>query len=109
MYGHRLPRGQVEFDGPHPIEGAKEVSTVMTRHVSRALRIWSVRQRLNSAEGHHAATAAWKQRIARFAAKLPSATAMVGSSSPPTRDAHDAVELQIDPDGRRLLVIARSA
>ncbi len=95
-------RTQVEFDGAHPIEGAKEVSTVMTRHVSRALRVWSVRQRLNSSEGHHAATAAWKQRIARLAANLPAATAMVGSGMPPARAAYDAVELRVDPDGRML-------
>ncbi len=95
-------RTQVEFDGSHPIEGAKEVSTVMTRHVSRALRVWSVRQRLNSSEGHHAATAAWKQRIARLASNLPAATAMVGSGTPPARAAHDAVELRVDIDGRML-------
>jgi hypothetical protein len=29
---------QVDFEGAYPIEGAKEVSTLMTRHVSRALR-----------------------------------------------------------------------
>jgi hypothetical protein len=36
---------QVDFEGPYPIEGAKEVSTLMTRHVSRALRSWKARQR----------------------------------------------------------------
>ena len=32
---------QVDFDGEYPIEGAKEVGTLMTRHVSRALRPWT--------------------------------------------------------------------
>lgn len=32
---------QVDFEGPYPIEGAKEVGTLMTRYVSRALRPWS--------------------------------------------------------------------
>lgn len=31
---------QVDFDGEYPIEGAKEVGTLMTRYVSRALRAW---------------------------------------------------------------------
>lgn len=31
---------QVDFEGSYGIEGAKEVSTVMTRHVSRLLRPW---------------------------------------------------------------------
>jgi hypothetical protein len=31
---------QVDFEGAYAIEGAKEVSTVMTRHVSRLLRPW---------------------------------------------------------------------
>ncbi len=29
---------QVDYEGGYPIEGAKEVSTLMTRYVSRALR-----------------------------------------------------------------------
>ena len=32
---------QVDFEGAYPIEGAKEVGTLMTRYVSRALRPWS--------------------------------------------------------------------
>ncbi len=35
---------QVDFEGPYPIEGAKEVGTLMTRYVSRALRAWSSQQ-----------------------------------------------------------------
>lgn len=31
---------QVDFEGSYAIEGAEEVSTVMTRHVSRLLRPW---------------------------------------------------------------------
>jgi len=30
----------VDFEEGYAIEGAKEVSTVMTRHVSRLLRTW---------------------------------------------------------------------
>lgn len=37
-------RPQVDFDGEYPIEGAKEVGTLMTRYVSRALRAWSAPQ-----------------------------------------------------------------
>ncbi|BDA43300.1 probable chaperone protein ClpB [Coccomyxa sp. Obi] len=35
---------RVDFEGPYPIEGAKEVSTLMTRYISRALRAWSAQQ-----------------------------------------------------------------
>ena len=35
---------QVDFDDGYAIEGAKEVSTVMTRHVSRMLRPWLAQQ-----------------------------------------------------------------
>ena len=31
----------MDYEGAYPIEGAKEVGTLMTRHVSRALRPWS--------------------------------------------------------------------
>ena len=32
----------MDFDGEYPIEGAKEVATLMTRYVSRALRPWTL-------------------------------------------------------------------
>ena len=32
---------QVDFEGKYPIEGAKEVGTLMTRYISRVLRPWS--------------------------------------------------------------------
>ena len=35
---------QVDFEGMYAIEGAKEVSTVMTRHVSRLIRPWLAEQ-----------------------------------------------------------------
>ncbi len=35
---------QVDYEGPYPIEGAKEVSTLMTRYISRTLRAWSAQQ-----------------------------------------------------------------
>jgi hypothetical protein len=35
---------QVDFEGAYSIEGAKEVSTVMTRHVSRLIRPWLAEQ-----------------------------------------------------------------
>ena len=35
---------QVDFEQLYPIEGAKEVGTLMTRYVSRALRAWSSQQ-----------------------------------------------------------------
>lgn len=31
---------QVDFEGRYPIEGAKEVKTLMTRYVTRAMRLW---------------------------------------------------------------------
>lgn len=40
-----LPRPlQVDFDGDFPIEGAKEVATLLTRYVSRPLRLWTAAQ-----------------------------------------------------------------
>ena len=36
---------QVDFDGDHPVEGAKEVGTLMTRYVNRAMRLWEERVR----------------------------------------------------------------
>ncbi|KAK9867882.1 hypothetical protein WJX84_011423 [Apatococcus fuscideae] len=32
---------KVDFDGPYPIEGAKEASVLLTRYVSRTLRQWT--------------------------------------------------------------------
>jgi hypothetical protein len=37
---------QVDFDGAHPLEGAKEVKSLMTRYVTRALRAWSKTRQL---------------------------------------------------------------
>lgn len=35
---------QVDFDGAFPIEGAKEVGTLLTRYASRPLRQWTADQ-----------------------------------------------------------------
>lgn len=35
---------QVDFEGDFPIEGGKEVGTLMTRYVSRPLRLWTAAQ-----------------------------------------------------------------
>ncbi|KAL4448497.1 hypothetical protein ABPG75_005716 [Micractinium tetrahymenae] len=35
---------KVDFDGDFPIEGAKEVATLMTRYASRPLRLWAATQ-----------------------------------------------------------------
>lgn len=35
---------QVDFEGEFPIEGAKEVATLMTRYASRPLRLWAAAQ-----------------------------------------------------------------
>ena len=35
---------QVDFEGDFPIEGAKEVATLMTRYASRPLRLWAAAQ-----------------------------------------------------------------
>jgi hypothetical protein len=37
---------QVDFDGLHPLEGAKQVKNLMTRYVTRALRAWSKARQL---------------------------------------------------------------
>ncbi len=36
---------QVDYDGVYPIEGAKEVSILLTRYVSRTLRQWQLSQK----------------------------------------------------------------
>ena len=36
---------QVDYDGAYPIEGAKEVSILLTRYVSRTLRQWQLSQK----------------------------------------------------------------
>lgn len=36
--------GKVDFEGDFPIEGAKEVATLMTRYASRPLRLWAAAQ-----------------------------------------------------------------
>ena len=38
------PNAQVDFEGDFPIEGAKEVATLMTRYASRPLRLWAAAQ-----------------------------------------------------------------
>lgn len=35
---------QVDFEGDFPIEGAKEVTTLLTRYASRPLRLWAAAQ-----------------------------------------------------------------
>lgn len=32
----------MDFEGKYPIEGAKEVKTLMTRYVTRAIRTWTM-------------------------------------------------------------------
>jgi uncharacterized protein YlxW (UPF0749 family) len=39
-----LEQVQVDFDGAFPIEGAKEVGTLLTRYASRPLRQWTADQ-----------------------------------------------------------------
>ena len=54
---------QVDFDGAYPLEGAKEVKSLMTRYVTRALREHSkVRQRMEERQkaAHKAAKKRWK-------------------------------------------------
>lgn len=41
----------MDFDGLYPIEGAKEVKTLMTRYVTRALRNWNtMREQVQSSQ-----------------------------------------------------------
>ena len=57
---------QVDFEGKYPIEGAKEVGTLMTRYISRVLRPWS--GQLSGAPGKSVKTA-----ISSVAGKLKKA------------------------------------
>jgi hypothetical protein len=41
---------KVDFEGPYPIEGGKEVGTLMSRYVSRPVREWTAAQELAKAE-----------------------------------------------------------
>ena len=47
----QLLLAQVDFEGEHPIEGAKEVKTLMTRYVTRAMRGWAAKMEADSAKG----------------------------------------------------------
>ena len=44
---------RVDFDGEYPVEGAKEVGTLITRYVSRPLREWAEAQRQGAAQQRH--------------------------------------------------------
>lgn len=70
--GCRPPtRQQVDFDGDFPIEGAKEVATLMTRYVSRPVRLWAAaKQQAAAAAGGKAAQAAEAQAAAAGAGRL---------------------------------------
>ena len=58
---------QVDFDGDFPIEGAKEVGTLMTRYVSRPVREWAAAQQQRAEQQKQAAKQLAKQ--AKQAAK----------------------------------------
>ena len=76
----RRPPRQVDYDGAFPIEGAKEVATLMTRYVTRALREESLLD--SSPLALHAEHGA--------------------AAQPPP----GVVQLRIAPDGRRLVAEA---
>ena len=40
LFSKHPQHAQVDFEGRYPIEGAKEVKTLMTRYVTRAVRMW---------------------------------------------------------------------
>jgi DNA polymerase III delta prime subunit len=42
--------GKVDFEGPYPIEGGKEVGTLMSRYVSRPVREWTAAQEIANLE-----------------------------------------------------------
>ena len=42
---------KVEFEGPYPIEGGKEVGTLLTRYVTRPIREWVKFQEMAKKEG----------------------------------------------------------
>jgi hypothetical protein len=41
---------KVDYEGPYPIEGGKEIGTLMSRYVSRPVREWTAAQELAKAE-----------------------------------------------------------
>ena len=84
---------QVDFDGgDHPIEGAKEVGTLMTRYVSRAVRNWQSIRDQRAKERHQGQFHAG--RLARLKTVL--------GLQPPTPMIN--VELHVAPDERSLTV-----
>lgn len=96
----------MDFEGGHPIEGAKEVSTVMTRHVSRALRLQLHRRRAPSPEQRQRATAAWKERLEGLLLRLPKQLHVTGSSAVQrAAEPVGALHLRIDPSRRTLEVV----
>lgn len=58
---------KVEFEGRYPIEGGKEVGTMMTRYVSRPLREWEAAQveRLRKAEKEGTAQRAEREPVGK--------------------------------------------
>ena len=50
LSNHIGPGVQVDYDGAYPIEGAKEVSVLLTRYASRALRQWQHAQKPASSQ-----------------------------------------------------------
>lgn len=59
--------------GCYPVEGARPVSTIMTRYVSRAIKTWHVQQqelRQQQKVKRKAANPGWQGSIARQAEKV---------------------------------------
>lgn len=62
---------KVEFEGPYPIEGGKEVGTMMTRYVTRPLREWVNAQEAAKKEGQELSRGrGWKLRVTRTRDRL---------------------------------------
>ena len=84
---------QVDFDGgDHPIEGAKEVGTLMTRYVSRAVRNWQSIREPRAKESRHGQLNAGQLARLKTVLGLQPPTPMIN------------IELHVAPDKRSLTV-----
>lgn len=72
---------QVDFDGAYPIEGAKEVATLMTRYVTRALRERSSPPARDAAAVHVPAPSNVRLRIAPDGRRLVAETEELRTAS----------------------------
>lgn len=96
---------RVDFDGPYPLEGAKQVGNVATRYIARLVRRYAppAAGSASSAAGGAAGSAA-----APAAARLSSLLKHASSSSPSALSEQQRVQkvrLEIAPNGKELKLV----